>query len=65
VAGAAHRAGLATHWGRKVLEVRPPVAIGKGQAIRELAGECRLESALFAGDDVEGVPGVLEELLHG
>ena len=28
--------GFATHWGRKVLEVRPPVPIDKGQAVRTL-----------------------------
>ena len=30
------QAGLATHWGRKVLELRPPVPFDKGQAVREL-----------------------------
>ena len=32
----AEAAGFSTHWGRKVLEVRPPVPIDKGQAVRDL-----------------------------
>lgn len=47
----AERAGLATHWGRKVLELRPPVPIDKGQAVRELAVGCGSQAALVAGDD--------------
>ena len=33
IAAAAEAAGLRTHWGRKVLEVRPPVRIDKGAGI--------------------------------
>jgi trehalose 6-phosphate phosphatase len=47
----AETAGLATHWGRKVLEVRPPVPIDKGQAVRELVARTRPRTALFGGDD--------------
>ena len=47
----AEAAGLATHWGRKVLEVRPPVPIGKGQAVRDLVDSARPRAALFGGDD--------------
>src|SRR3954454_10629011 len=36
IAAEAESAGLLTHWGRKVLEIRPPVPIDKGQAVREL-----------------------------
>jgi trehalose 6-phosphate phosphatase len=43
--------GLATHWGRKVLEIRPPVKIGKDQAVRELLGRASVRTALFGGDD--------------
>ncbi|MFN2617809.1 MAG: trehalose-phosphatase [Thermoleophilaceae bacterium] len=43
--------GLATHWGRKVLEVRPPVPIDKGQAVQELVARTRPRAALFGGDD--------------
>jgi trehalose 6-phosphate phosphatase len=48
----AEAAGLATHWGRKVLEVRPPVPLDKGQAVRNLLGQTSPRAALFGGDDV-------------
>jgi trehalose 6-phosphate phosphatase len=47
----AEGAGFAIHWGRKVLEVRPPVPIDKGQAIRTLVARTRPRAALYAGDD--------------
>src|SRR2546423_8972440 len=34
IAERATAAGLRTHWGRKVLEIRPPVRIDKGAGIR-------------------------------
>jgi trehalose 6-phosphate phosphatase len=52
VAQEAEAGGLATHWGRKVLEIRPPVPIDKGQAVRELVTRSRPQVALFGGDDV-------------
>lgn len=52
VAQEAETEGFATHWGRKVLEIRPPVPIDKGQAVRTLIEETKVRSALFAGDDV-------------
>lgn len=51
VAQEAEADGLATHWGRKVLEIRPPVPIDKGQAVRALVEEGGARTALFAGDD--------------
>ena len=48
----AEMAGLFIHWGRKVLEVRPPVAIGKDQAVRALLAQADVRAALFGGDDV-------------
>ncbi len=51
VAASAQEAGLEVHWGRKVMEVRPPVRIDKGLGVRALLGERRLSSALYAGDD--------------
>jgi trehalose 6-phosphate phosphatase len=51
VAGRAEAAGLATHWGRKVLEVRPPVAIDKGRGVRRLLFGGTFDAALYAGDD--------------
>jgi trehalose 6-phosphate phosphatase len=44
--------GFITHWGRKVLEIRPPVEVNKGQAVGELIRRHDLHAALFAGDDV-------------
>jgi trehalose 6-phosphate phosphatase len=52
IAGEAKADGLTTHWGRKVLEVRPPVPFDKGQALRELLQLGHPRVVLFAGDDV-------------
>ena len=38
-------------FGRKVLELRPPVGAHKGTAVAHLLGERGLERALYAGDD--------------
>jgi trehalose 6-phosphate phosphatase len=51
IAADAESAGLWTHWGRKVLEIRPPVTIGKGQATRELLRRAPVRTAVFGGDD--------------
>jgi trehalose 6-phosphate phosphatase len=51
VAEHAHAAGLRTHWGRKVLEVRPPVRIDKGTGVRRLLAEVTLTTAGYVGDD--------------
>src|SRR5947209_5920876 len=51
IAAEAESAGLLTHWGRKVLEIRPPVPIDKGQAVRELLRRTPVRTALFGGDD--------------
>lgn len=44
--------GLATHWGRKVLEVRPPVRIDKGDGITRLIRRTGVRNAMYAGDDL-------------
>ena len=49
VAGRAQADGLRTHWGRKVLEVRPPVRIDKGAGIESFLAEEHVTSALYAG----------------
>jgi trehalose 6-phosphate phosphatase len=51
VAGAARAAGLHARFGRKVLELLPPIEANKGTAIRQLLGERELRRALYAGDD--------------
>ncbi|MFN2467390.1 MAG: trehalose-phosphatase [Gaiellaceae bacterium] len=43
--------GFHPRFGRKVLEVRPPVDADKGTAVRHLLGERKLARALYAGDD--------------
>jgi trehalose 6-phosphate phosphatase len=52
IAAAAEKAGFRTHWGRKVLEVRPPVQVDKGGAVQRLLREVDVDAVLYAGDDV-------------
>jgi trehalose-phosphatase len=47
----AHEEGLVARFGRKVLEVLPPVGSNKGTAVRQLLDGAGLERALVAGDD--------------
>jgi trehalose 6-phosphate phosphatase len=51
IAERAAAAGFALHRGRKVLEVRPPVAMDKGLGIERLLAGRGLRVALYAGDD--------------
>jgi trehalose 6-phosphate phosphatase len=51
VARRASEAGLVPRWGRKVLELRPPVEADKGTAVRRLLAVRDLRRALYAGDD--------------
>jgi len=51
IAERAQAEGLEARWGRKVLELRPPVAADKGTAVRTLLAERGLQRALYAGDD--------------
>jgi trehalose 6-phosphate phosphatase len=66
VAEDAEAQGLWTHWGRKVLEIRPPVSIGKHRAVRELLSRKPARNALYAGDDVTDLDGfrALRELVE-
>lgn len=57
IAEEAQEAGFHVHWGRKVLEVRPPVPIDKGQAVYALMDRCPVSAALFGGDDVTDLDG--------
>jgi trehalose 6-phosphate phosphatase len=65
IASEAVAEGLWTHWGRKVLEIRPPVPIGKDRAVRELLQRTPVAVALYAGDDVTDLDAfaVLAELV--
>jgi trehalose 6-phosphate phosphatase len=51
IAQRAREVGLETRWGRKVLELRPPVDADKGTAVETLLSEHGLRRALYAGDD--------------
>ena len=51
VAEAAEEAGFNAHWGRKVLEIRPPVRIDKGAGIVSLLRDMELAAAVYVGDD--------------
>jgi len=65
IAAAAEDAGLWVHWGRKVLEIRPPVEINKGRAVRALVSRYPSRTAMFAGDDATDLDAfdALEELV--
>ena len=67
IAQEAETAGLSTHWGRKVLEIRPPVPIDKGQAVRELVTRERPRVVLFGGDDATDLDAfdALDSLVDG
>ena len=51
IADEAESAGFATHWGRMVLEIRPPIPFDKGRVVSELMRRHDLSIALYAGDD--------------
>lgn len=51
IADHAQTAGLATHWGRKVLELRPPGMEGKAGAVGELLDGTDITTVVYAGDD--------------
>ena len=55
VAEAAEREGLVPRWGRKVLEVRPPVSADKGTAVTALVARAGVDRALYAGDDTTDI----------
>ncbi|HEY1450430.1 MAG TPA: trehalose-phosphatase [Solirubrobacteraceae bacterium] len=51
IAAAAEAEGFVVHWGRKVLEVRPPVALDKGIGVAKLLLGSPATTALYVGDD--------------
>ena len=55
VAARATDEGLVARFGRKVLEVLPPVGANKGTAVRHLLEERGLHRALVAGDDTTDI----------
>jgi trehalose 6-phosphate phosphatase len=53
----AERQGFMARFGRKVLEVLPPLDVNKGTAVRQLLAERNLRRALYAGDDTTDLDG--------
>jgi trehalose 6-phosphate phosphatase len=58
IAERAEDEGFAVHWGRKVLEVRPPVTLDKSLGVSALLGgardsqaQRRVDAAVYVGDD--------------
>jgi trehalose 6-phosphate phosphatase len=51
IAERARAAGFVARYGRKVLELVPPLQANKGTAVRRLLDERSLHRALYAGDD--------------
>jgi trehalose 6-phosphate phosphatase len=51
IAERARAAGFVARYGRKVLEIVPPLEADKGTAVRQLLRERDLHRALYAGDD--------------
>jgi len=55
IAESAREEGLVARYGRKILEVLPPVGSHKGTAVRRLLEEHGLRRALVAGDDTTDI----------
>jgi trehalose 6-phosphate phosphatase len=53
----AERKGFVARFGRKVLEVLPPLDVNKGTAVRQLLAQRNLGRALYAGDDTTDLDG--------
>ena len=66
IAETARAEGLMARFGRKVLEVLPPVGSNKGTAVRHLLEGAGLSRALVAGDDTTDLDAfrAVEELEH-
>jgi trehalose 6-phosphate phosphatase len=57
IAGRAREAGFVTRYGRRVLEIVPPLEADKGTAVRHLLDERGLHRALYVGDDTTDLDG--------
>ncbi|MDX6412112.1 MAG: trehalose 6-phosphate phosphatase [Gaiellaceae bacterium] len=53
----AEHEGFVARFGRRVLELLPPLDVDKGTAVRQLLAERRLTRALYAGDDTTDLNG--------
>ena len=57
VADRARAEGFTARYGRKVLEILPPVGADKGTAVRHLIKESGVRRALYGGDDTTDLDG--------
>jgi len=57
VAERARGEGFTARYGRKVLEILPPISADKGTAVRHLLEQRGLQKALYAGDDTTDLDG--------
>ena len=55
IAVRARDAGFVSRFGRKVLEIVPPLDADKGTAVRQLLRERELDRALYVGDDTTDI----------
>lgn len=55
IAARARADGLVARFGRKMLEILPPIDANKGTAVRRLLAQAGLERALVAGDDTTDI----------
>jgi len=60
IADKAREEGLVTHWGRKVLELRPPGMAGKAGAVEGLLSGTDINTVVFAGDDQTDLEAMLK-----
>jgi trehalose 6-phosphate phosphatase len=51
IAQQAEQEGFTVHWGRKVLEVRPPVVLDKGLGVAMLLRGEQVAAGMYVGDD--------------
>lgn len=62
----ARRVTMQLKEGKQIIEIRPPLAIHKGMALRQFAQRNELRGLLFAGDDLTDLDAMMEipELRH-
>ncbi len=56
----ARRVNMQLSEGKQIVEIRPPLAINKGAALRQFAQRNELRGLLFAGDDLTDLDAVME-----
>ena len=56
----ARRVNMQVSEGKRVVEIRPPLAIHKGMAVREFAQRNELRGLVFAGDDLTDLDAIME-----